>query len=431
MNLFKIFDATRKQREQIKAWAAKAGMDGEAIISKVESAFETDAEQFAAARWLIKGYEPKSFKQALYICAQKHIDPMGVNPEELVQKNPDVKPKERPINPDDVLTDRKDEGDGIVTYAARDEDREVLRQIINTHYGKDASPWCLLAGDGNGNLTSDSEGYWNDYNAYPKRVAFRNGKLLAFSAGSKKSVREWWDRMDRSFPFIPYDGKRWLGRNGGTYEIRKGEVFKTEGDTYSRLSNEYSTNIEKSGVSASVSGGSIIKIDGHKYEISSQDATHYYVDNANVKFGVLKDTLQLDGLLERFYYGTLVERCTYENGVKTGSYESYHYENGQLRVRCTYKHGELDGPYERYYENGQLRVRCTYKHGELDGPYEGYYSNGQLSSRCSFKNGHIQGSCERYFGNGQLMSRGTYENGELIGPFERYDLQGHLVESDG
>lgn len=190
MNLFKIFDATRKQREQIKAWAAKAGMDGDAIIAKVESAFETDAEQFAAARWLIKGYEPKSFKQALYICSQKKIDPMGINPEELVQKNPDIKPKEKPINPDDVLTDRKDEGNGVVSYAARDEGREVLRQIINTHYGKDASPWCLLATDGNGELSEDSPGYWKFYNAYPKRVAFRNGKLLAFSAGKNPDVRE-------------------------------------------------------------------------------------------------------------------------------------------------------------------------------------------------------------------------------------------------
>jgi hypothetical protein len=63
-----------------------------------------------------------------------------------------------------------------------------MRLIINTHVGPKANPWCLLHGDGKGNLSDGINGlynawhYWNHYTSLKKRVAFQNGKLLAFSA---------------------------------------------------------------------------------------------------------------------------------------------------------------------------------------------------------------------------------------------------------
>lgn len=63
-----------------------------------------------------------------------------------------------------------------------------MRDVINTHFGRDASPWCLLQGDGAGGLTEDSWVYWERYGAIPKRVAFRDGKLLAFSASSYQEI---------------------------------------------------------------------------------------------------------------------------------------------------------------------------------------------------------------------------------------------------
>jgi len=39
--------------------------------------------------------------------------------------------------------------------------------------------------------------YWdNTYTAYPKRIAFKNGKLLAFCASSEPQKIYWWNRMD-------------------------------------------------------------------------------------------------------------------------------------------------------------------------------------------------------------------------------------------
>ena len=50
--------------------------------------------------------------------------------------------------------------------------------------------------------------YWKTYSAYPKRVAFKNGKLVSFSAGKNEGIVEWWDREDESVEGteIPYCG---------------------------------------------------------------------------------------------------------------------------------------------------------------------------------------------------------------------------------
>lgn len=89
------------------------------------------------------------------------------------------------IDPDTVpeFSDKRDEGDGIVSYEVEDSYRgqEAVRRIVDTHWGKDANPWCIVQTDGWG-LTDSSVRYWDDYSVLPKRIAFKNGKLVAFMA---------------------------------------------------------------------------------------------------------------------------------------------------------------------------------------------------------------------------------------------------------
>ena len=91
---------------------------------------------------------------------------------------------EEPIDPDTVpeFSDKRDEGDGIVSYEVQDDraGQYAVRRIIDTHWGKDANPWCLLAYQ-DGTL-SQAWDYWMQYSALPKRVAFKDGKLLTFMA---------------------------------------------------------------------------------------------------------------------------------------------------------------------------------------------------------------------------------------------------------
>ena len=138
-------------------------------------------------------------EQAVKVAEVAKVDPMAYkSPMELINAHADVKLKEARIDPDTVptLSNKIEYEDGLAVYDVEDseESRQNMRRIINTHFGEDSSPWCLLQGDGKGNLTGDSARYWSHYNAQPKRVAFQNGKLLAFFASDGEPT--WWDRQD-------------------------------------------------------------------------------------------------------------------------------------------------------------------------------------------------------------------------------------------
>lgn len=86
---------------------------------------------------------------------------------------------------------------GVITYKVEDSKKaqKAVRKIIDLCWGTSANPWCLASRKGGINVNYNN--YWNQYNAYPKHIAFQNGKLLAFSANdSQKNV--WWNRQDHS-----------------------------------------------------------------------------------------------------------------------------------------------------------------------------------------------------------------------------------------
>lgn len=146
--------------------------------------------------------------QAVKVARLNHVDPLRYsNPMEIIFSFPRVREKLKPIDPRtlDTLHFRYNNGKGMDIYDVdeTEESRENMRRIIDTHFGVDCNPWCLLAADEEGRLTKGSASYWRYYSGFPKRVAFLNGRLHAFSAGSQRQ-RVWWDRWD-----LPHGGKRW------------------------------------------------------------------------------------------------------------------------------------------------------------------------------------------------------------------------------
>ena len=171
----------------------------------------------AATKWLLGGHiilpeDNYKILDALKICEQQHLDPMSFgDPNEILAKYT-IKESaaEKRVNPDTVLefSDKKEYPDGITVYTVQNDKagQAAVRKIIDTHWGKDANPWCLAARGKRGGM-GDAWRMWQHYDAIPKRIAFRNGKLLAFCASDKKGT-QWWDREDESFSVIPYISKR-------------------------------------------------------------------------------------------------------------------------------------------------------------------------------------------------------------------------------
>lgn len=198
----------RRRQEEMYAILAKRRQDLSdeeklAVIAELDK-LDNNKIVNAAFHYFVNGTvrlpeDMPKVEQAVKVAEVAKVDPMAYkSPMELINAHADVKLKEARIDPDTVptLSNKVEYEDGLAVYDVEDseESRQNMRRIINTHFGEDSSPWCLLQGDGKGNLTGDSERYWNHYNAQPKRVAFQNGKLLAFFASDGEPT--WWDRQD-------------------------------------------------------------------------------------------------------------------------------------------------------------------------------------------------------------------------------------------
>lgn len=190
--------------------------DAKRLVDEIAK-FDSPKEQKAALHWMIAGsirLPEDAYKVSEAIGYGERAKGKGEtdamkykSPMEMIEALHEFKPKAKPIDPDTVpeLSNKREMGYGVTTYLVQDdrEGQQAMRKIINTHWGEDANPWCLLCGDGKGNLRDDAWEYWQHYNALPKYVAFKDGKLLAFMATSRIDYENWSDarRFEASLAF--------------------------------------------------------------------------------------------------------------------------------------------------------------------------------------------------------------------------------------
>lgn len=219
---------SNKRVKEYRARMAKKHpeLDADLILTEIGKIGDKTVQGDAFA-WVMKGAvklpeDLYKVEQARELAGKAKRDPLSWDTpqaciNELLGEGHTV--KEKPITVDELkknplMSDYRDEGYGVETFQVDDsrEGQKLMRQVINTHWGKDANPWCLLHGDGEGNLSDGSNGrydawhYWNHYSALPKRVAFKDGKLLAFMATDEKpdtseyeDLVEHWDERDEWF----------------------------------------------------------------------------------------------------------------------------------------------------------------------------------------------------------------------------------------
>lgn len=199
-----------------------------------------------AFAWLVKGTVRLPEDEYKVVGAVSAADAIHVDlfqfgsPDEFFLRYPMDTVSVPPIDPDTVptLTNKRTFPCGVTIYDVEEseESRRNMRHVIDTHFGRKASPWCLLAGDGNGNLTPESARAWKHYSGCTKRVAFQDGKLIAFCANSDRAPM-WWDRMDRASRELSFtralDGDPLL--RTGTYAMdEKTGKFRLKGNILQR-----------------------------------------------------------------------------------------------------------------------------------------------------------------------------------------------------
>ena len=196
-------------------------------------------EQKVALYWinkksLILPDDLSTFNNAMNLINKQHLDFQKFdNPTEVLNRDDKstlrIRSQDEVFNPatEKTFSHPYNAGDGVVIYNVEDskEGQLAVRRAIDFYFGYDKNFWCLAArkegfrrneinrltreqaeklGFYSDDALAVAWNYWNGlYNAYPKRIAFKNGKLFAFSAGKKKQHVEWWDRNNDSHYVIP------------------------------------------------------------------------------------------------------------------------------------------------------------------------------------------------------------------------------------
>lgn len=400
------FRATKRAKETIDGWLNKrSDLTEEDKATFYDEIKDLDNKgSLAAGRWFANGRirlpeDMAKVKQALLVAEQAKVDPIQYeSPMDLINTHSEVKLKEKPIDPETIPTLHRARSfdNGLVIYDVdeSEESRMNMRAIINTHFGEDASPWCLLQGDGRGNLMPESRDYWEHYNAYPKQVAFVDGKLTAFSANDNTYVRVWWDRQDKCSQAIP------IANN-----------VRVENDPLERTADKLFEPTSRTNAYKNV----------HKGDPSHGNYEEWY-DLDHIKLRMDRDE---DGRLTRSTLWT-PEGHLSSNMERTGDVKKneHYYSNGEVRDR-TVLVADKQQSYEKWHPDGGRweAVHFTYNKDGYYSVAETWWRDGRRMSKVEYKNGLKDGEAKYWSHNGSL-SVGLHHQGSRTGVWKFYSEKG-------
>ena len=220
----------KKKRSDLSKESLKEHLD---CLEKMDAKEQKVALYWINKKRLILPEDLNKFNDAMNLINKQHLDFQKFDgPMEVINRDDKstirIKSQDINFNPstEKAFSNPYNAGDGVIIYNVEDskEGQLAVRKAIDVNWGYDRNPWCLAArkeGFDQDEINELSEEqaeklgfysddalavawrYWNHYKAYPKRIAFKNGKLLAFSAGDNKQHVEWWDRNDKSHYDIP------------------------------------------------------------------------------------------------------------------------------------------------------------------------------------------------------------------------------------
>lgn len=173
---------------------------------------------------------------------------------------------------------------------------------------------------------------------------------------------------------------------------------------------------------------------------------------------------RLNGQYIEYYsdLGTLKNKVTFVNGIKTGPYLSLtkngdtlfsgnylnnrkngvwkeYYNNGKLKSHGLYTNGLQNGVWKYYYKIGLLEAIGAYKDGNISdlgnteipktgrvGLWKFYYNTGILQQESEYNDGKLSGKVIQYHENGNVSFKGNYKNQKEHGKIQIYDKNGNL-----
>ena len=220
----------KKKRSDLNEESLKEHLD---CLEKMDAKEQKVALYWINKKSLILPDDLSTFNNAMNLINKQHLDFQKFdNPMEVLNRDDKstlrIRSQDERFNPatEKTFSHPYNAGDGVIIYEVEDskEGQKAVRRAIDFHFGYDKNFWCLAArkegfrrneidaltheqaeklGFYSDDALAVAWNYWKENSAYPKRIAFKNGKLFAFSAGYEKQHVEWWDRNDKSHYNIP------------------------------------------------------------------------------------------------------------------------------------------------------------------------------------------------------------------------------------
>lgn len=186
-------ESLRKARPDMSDAEIEATLD---FLHSLEDNKENTAYIKAAIRWvanrsIILPQDNEKARQVFDEARKKNIDIQKYKTLGDLIASPEMKPKEKEkpsFDPDTAKTFSNKqtvttEGGRVFTvYDVEDtaEGQEEVCKAVAAHYA--VSPWCLSTFTSTGKPTQSAINYWLTYNAIPKKIAYENGKPVAFNS---------------------------------------------------------------------------------------------------------------------------------------------------------------------------------------------------------------------------------------------------------
>ena len=122
--------------------------------------------------------------------------------------------------------------------------------------------------------------------------------------------------------------------------------------------------------------------------------------------------------------GRIIEDGDVENGVKVGTWTTYH--NNFVTSVTSYRQGHKHGLFIRANNFGTIEERAHFVDGKLDG-LRVVYSRNKIREESYFKQGQMHGSSKKYYDDGiTLQEDGVFKNGKRDGVVRWYDISGAI-----
>lgn len=137
--------------------------------------------------------------------------------------------------------------------------------------------------------------------------------------------------------------------------------------------------------------------------------------------GNIKKALRTDGT------GAVLEEGEVINGVKNGTWVTYHPEGERVKSVTNYVNGRKNGLHVELNNRGQVELQCFYSDDVLNGKWAKYKFGTRVEKEVNYKMGNFDGVYKEYHGNGKLQKEINYKDGVQHGSFKQYNDTEQLV----